>query len=355
MTWTMRGRLVAAAVAGPAVGLLGCAGIPEPPDPSPRAEPPAVRQTASSPLSAPTVPELSAPRPLPPVVRWEPPIPGEGTLVAIVIEPRARGLPIVELRGRLDDASLPLASTGHGAYLGLAAARLQGEDRQPAEMTLEIDVTLADGTRLSEVRRIPIASREFPSTRLSVARRFTAPSQAALERIREERQMVRSMLREVTAQALWEGPFIHPRPGRVTSPFGQKRVFNGELRSRHTGLDIHATTGTPVYATNSGRVSLARDLFFTGNTVYLDHGLGLHTAYFHLSAIEVIGEGQWVEKGDLIGRVGATGRVTGPHLHWGLYLHGVPLDPLSLLQPGFSRASERIAAAPPTADFAARP
>jgi murein DD-endopeptidase MepM/ murein hydrolase activator NlpD len=99
--------------------------------------------------------------------------------------------------------------------------------------------------------------------------------------------------------------------------------------------------GDPVYASNSGRVALSRDLFYSGNSVYIDHGLGFYTAYFHLSQREVT-EGQWVERGELIGRIGATGRVTGPHLHWGVYLQAVPVDPLSLLDPDFARLSERL-------------
>ena len=104
-------------------------------------------------------------------------------------------------------------------------------------------------------------------------------------------------------------------------------------------------TGDPVYASNDGRVALSHDLFYSGQAVYLDHGLGFFTAYFHLSE-RLVSDGQWVEKGQLIGRVGATGRVTGPHLHWSAFLRGQHLDPLSLLEPGFARESERLFLAP---------
>ncbi len=139
------------------------------------------------------------------------------------------------------------------------------------------------------------------------------------------------------------GPFVLPRRDVVTSVFGQRRLFNHQLRSRHTGYDIDGRPGDPIYAANSGRVVLARNFFFNGNAVYIDHGLGLYTAYMHLSSFAV-SEGEWVERGDLIGRVGATGRVTGPHLHWGLYLQGTALDPSSLLDEEFAQAARSIQA-----------
>jgi murein DD-endopeptidase MepM/ murein hydrolase activator NlpD len=326
-------------------GFLGaCGGLPEPPPPMPEPQSPTPVPHSSSTDGRPTPseatvrpPALEAPRPIPPRVRWEPAEPGEGTLVTLLLEPYPAGLPVLEAAGTVDGRDLSLVPLAGGTWLGLVAAPLDA-----GQIAVELSLTLIDGTELTRSLTIPVAARSFPSTTLSVARRFTSPDPAVLERIVRERDRVRAMLREVTSEPLWSGAFVHPRPGTTTSPFGQRRLFNDELRSRHTGLDIRADTGTPVFAANSGRVALAGELYFTGNTVYLDHGLGLHTAYFHLSRLEV-GEGEWVEKGELIGLVGATGRVTGPHLHWGLYLSGVPLDPVSLLQPGVARAGERLA------------
>ena len=116
-------------------------------------------------------------------------------------------------------------------------------------------------------------------------------------------------------------------------------MFNDVMRSQHTGLDIDGDTGDPVVAANSGRVILSRDLFYTGQAVYVDHGLGLITGYYHLSKREV-SEGQWVEKGEVVGLVGATGRVTGSHLHWSVFVQGVSLDPLSLSQVGIDQLSD---------------
>lgn len=118
-------------------------------------------------------------------------------------------------------------------------------------------------------------------------------------------------------------------------------MFNNQLRSQHTGLDIDGDTGDPVVASNSGRVILSRDLFYTGQAVYIDHGLGFMTAYFHLSRRDV-SEGQWVEKGEVVGLVGATGRVTGSHLHWSLFVQGVSLDPLSLDALGLEAFGDRF-------------
>jgi murein DD-endopeptidase MepM/ murein hydrolase activator NlpD len=122
-----------------------------------------------------------------------------------------------------------------------------------------------------------------------------------------------------------------PAEGPAGSPFGLRRFFNGEPRSPHAGIDIKAPKGAPVVASNRGRVALTDELFFTGKTVVLDHGLGLFTLYVHLSEIEAKA-GTMVDRGARIGKVGATGRVTGPHLHWGMRLGGQRVDPLALLE-----------------------
>jgi murein DD-endopeptidase MepM/ murein hydrolase activator NlpD len=150
------------------------------------------------------------------------------------------------------------------------------------------------------------------------------------ERIARDRVRLRSILDGASSEWLLDGPFEPPRPFDVTAEFGQERVFNGELQSRHTGLDLRGQVGTPVRASGRGRVVLAEDLYFSGNGVILDHGLGVYSGYFHLSEI-LVSEGEVVEAGDLIGRAGATGRVTGPHLHWSLWVDGVGQDAGSLL------------------------
>jgi murein DD-endopeptidase MepM/ murein hydrolase activator NlpD len=273
-------------------------------------------------------------------LRWTPGTPGEGTFVALSVMPDRFGLPIFELRGRAGGQEIGLAPLSGGSYLGLVAAPLGH-----TEVRVEITVTLIDGTRFTQPLTLRIAPRDFAASRLRVDSRFTAPDSATLLRIEHEQELVRATLRTVSAELLWRGSFVAPLVGATTSPYGQRRLFNDEARSRHTGLDIDGKIGDPVLAANSGRVVLSRDLFFNGEAVFIDHGLGLLTGYFHLSEREV-SEGQWVEKGELIGRVGATGRVTGPHLHWSLYLQGFALDPSTLLDPAFAQFSERLAAPP---------
>jgi murein DD-endopeptidase MepM/ murein hydrolase activator NlpD len=131
--------------------------------------------------------------------------------------------------------------------------------------------------------------------------------------------------------ALWTGEFSRPRPSRVTSAFGDGREFNGKVQSRHMGLDLAGVVGAPVLAAGRGVVALVGDFYLAGNAVYIDHGGGLVTAYFHLSAVNVA-KGDTVAAGDTIGKVGATGRVTGPHLHWVARYGAVTIDPSTLLE-----------------------
>ncbi len=263
-------------------------------------------------------------------------MPGEGLFAVLTMEPGGAGLPVFEVRGRASDRELKFASLGGGAYVGLVAAPLNVD-----EVPVEIVITFIDGTRLTQKLALLVTRRDFPSSRLRVAPRYTRPDSATLARVAREQAAIRAMQQTITPAPLWDGPFELPLRGVTTSPYGQRRLFNNELRSRHTGLDIDGDTGDPVYATNSGRVALSADLFYNGQAVFIDHGLGLYTGYFHLSARDVV-KGQWVEKGDVIGRVGATGRVTGPHLHWHMYLQGFSLDPRSLLDPNFAQASARL-------------
>jgi murein DD-endopeptidase MepM/ murein hydrolase activator NlpD len=132
-------------------------------------------------------------------------------------------------------------------------------------------------------------------------------------------------------QRLWERPFISPVSAAITSPFGYRRVINGMPRAPHTGVDLRASLGTEVLAANHGRVALTGEFFFSGKSLVLDHGGGLYTMYFHLSEFKVE-EGADVHKGDVVGLSGMTGRVTGPHLHWGARINGARVDPFELIE-----------------------
>ena len=134
----------------------------------------------------------------------------------------------------------------------------------------------------------------------------------------------------VTPERFWHGPFDAPVPGSATSSFGRLTITNGKPAGRHQGTDFRATTGTPVKAPNAGRVVIARNLYFAGNTVIIDHGLGVFSLLAHLSRIDVA-PGATVARGDRLGESGATGRVTGPHLHWAVRFGEMTVDPLALM------------------------
>ena len=157
-------------------------------------------------------------------------------------------------------------------------------------------------------------------------KRKVNPNQQDLTRIRSEKQRINAALKHWRDQAEVDGRFILPVQGRLSSPFGLRRYFNGQARKPHSGIDIAAPEGTPIRAPAAGRVIETGNYFFNGNTVFLDHGQGLVTMYCHMSRIGVK-VGQNVGQGDIIGEVGMTGRVTGPHLHWGVSLNDARVDP----------------------------
>ena len=171
--------------------------------------------------------------------------------------------------------------------------------------------------------------------RLRVDPRFTArPDSATEARVEHENELARDVGRKAQdTPALWLTPFTRPRSAKVTSKVGSGRVFNGRVSSSHLGVDYRGALGDPIYAANRGVVALVDTFFLAGNVVYLNHGNGLVTGYFHMSQTEVA-LGDTVEKGQEIGRVGATGRVTGPHLHWSARFGALTINPADLLSLG---------------------
>ena len=179
---------------------------------------------------------------------------------------------------------------------------------------------------------LPVRRSGYPSEVLKVAPGFVKPDSAAAARIQSEILKSREVSRRSQSRTrLWAGPFRLPRSSRITSPFGTARVFNGEVQSRHLGTDFAGAVGEPVLAAGRGIVALVANFYLAGGTIYLDHGGGLVTAYFHLSRAYVR-QGQMVRAGQRIGAVGRSGRVTGPHLHWVARYGTVSVDPMSLLQ-----------------------
>ena len=177
-----------------------------------------------------------------------------------------------------------------------------------------------------------VVGKQYPEQRLTIAnRRQVNPLPEDLERIERESKRSRAAYARRTPMRPNLLPFKQPVQGIYSSPFGLRRFLNDQPRSPHSGLDIAADTGTPVAAPAPGTVALTGDFFFSGNIVLLDHGGGLVTMYGHLDRIDVE-EGQAVDRGDIIGTVGATGRVTGPHLHWTVSIQGNRVDPVVVMQ-----------------------
>jgi murein DD-endopeptidase MepM/ murein hydrolase activator NlpD len=187
-----------------------------------------------------------------------------------------------------------------------------------------------NGAPFDENYGLAIRAKKFPTRRLTVDERFVTPPRQEEERIRRESRRVEQIFASVSTRKIWQGPFTAPVLGEAGSGFGRRSILNGKPRSPHTGTDFSADTGTPIKAPNSGKVVLADELYFSGNTVILDHGLGLYSLLAHLSRFSVR-EGAEVKAGDVVGLAGATGRATGPHLHWSIRLAGVRVDPLSLI------------------------
>jgi len=178
---------------------------------------------------------------------------------------------------------------------------------------------------------IRVVARVFPTRRLTVDPAFVNPPESELARIGREREQLEHLWGTLTEQRLWKGAFIAPVTEPANSAFGTRSILNGEARSPHGGADFPSPAGTAIKAPNGGRVVLAEPLYYTGNTVVVDHGLGLYSLFAHMTEMHVR-SGDMVSTSDVLGTVGSTGRVTGPHLHWAVRLNGARVDPLSLIQ-----------------------
>jgi murein DD-endopeptidase MepM/ murein hydrolase activator NlpD len=197
--------------------------------------------------------------------------------------------------------------------------------------TIQISIRQVNGSLGTLNQTVSILPAHYRSGSLSVEPRFLEPDPEALKRIQAEEQLKKQVFSRSASEPLWKGNFRAPVRAAPTDSFGTRRVFNGKLVSIHKGMDFRARSGTLVRAANGGVVVLARSLYFEGNCVVIDHGLGLFTLSMHMSRIDVH-EGQQVAQGDRLGLSGATGRVTGPHLHWGVRWQGAYLDPAQLLR-----------------------
>jgi len=246
-------------------------------------------------------------------------------LAEVTGEWNSKNVPFWQVPSRVDSSQVA-AGDSREAILGVDL------EKAPGTYPLLVHVQTAGGKPTACTLQIPIRLGKFATERLQVGKEFVEPSPEQVQRANEERDKLRAIFDQVTPEKLWDGDFRVPLDGVTTGGnFGKRRVLNGNPGSPHSGVDFPALTGTPIHAAQSGRVALAQELFFSGNTVVVDHGLGIYTFYGHLSEIDVK-PGDQLQTGQVLGKVGATGRVTGPHLHWGLTVERARVNPLQLVK-----------------------
>ncbi len=262
----------------------------------------------------------------------------ETSLEVSPASPRQGQIVVVTLRSssplssaRLSDGTreVEMEAVGDGrifrALLGIDFESAVGKRK------IEASAVGADRSTPRAARTLQVRSGRFPTQKLKVAPAYVEPPAEELARIAEDREKVKRVWAAADSERRFDSAFRMPVASGSHGSFGVRRVFNDQPRSPHDGVDLAAPQGEPVVAAAPAVVALAEDLYFSGGTVILDHGDGLFTTYFHLSAIDVR-PGDAVAGGQRIGAVGATGRATGPHLHWGARLHRARVNPLDLLQ-----------------------
>src|ERR1700676_5820888 len=204
-------------------------------------------------------------------------------------------------------------------------------EKAPGDYELSVSATTENGEHAECTATLAVRAGKFATESLTVQKQFVEPNEQQVQRAVAEQEKLREIFDHVTPEKLWHGPFRLPLTGGVRGTnFGKRRILNGQPRSPHTGADFPAPAGTPIHATQSGRVRLAEELYFSGNTVIVDHGLGVYSLYGHLAARDVA-VGDSVKAGTILGKVGATGRVTGPHLHWGVTVNKARVNPTKLV------------------------
>jgi len=233
-----------------------------------------------------------------------------------------------------DGHELPLWQENPTTGTAGALHGLLGVDLEKAAGTYEWKVSWpgASGDAESCSVTIMVHAGKFRTERLTVNPQFVQPNPEQEKQAEEDSKKMHAIYDTVTPERLWQGKFRLPLKDVTTGGnFGRRRVLNGEARSPHAGVDFPAAAGTPVFASQSGKVVLAEGLYYSGNTVVIDHGYGIYTMYAHLSKIDVQA-GQMVKAGEELGKVGATGRVTGPHLHWGLTINHARVNAMQIAQ-----------------------
>jgi murein DD-endopeptidase MepM/ murein hydrolase activator NlpD len=247
--------------------------------------------------------------------------PGEVVLLSIVLPDGSDSV-----RVRAFDREVAAYRDGDRTWRALVGVDL---DVKPGTYPVTVEAGVGTG-RGRATYDLAVAPRVFRTRRLTVNEAFVTPPASEQARIEHEAALLAEVWKTPAGERLWSTAFVRPVPQEANSAFGTRSIFNGKPRNAHGGADFLSPSGTPIHAPNAGRIAVARNLYFSGNTVIIDHGLGLFSMLAHMSAIDVH-EGDRVTAGQLLGLVGATGRVTGPHLHWAVRASGARVDPLSLL------------------------
>lgn len=244
--------------------------------------------------------------------------------------------------GQLGSAELVFLPLGASwvAITGLSV------DHKPGRVAVEVVVKTEVGKQ-QLTGELEVTKANFRRRQLTVSKRFTSPSKQQRQQSAADQEAFSAAFDRDFEPWTFDRAFAWPRAAAVTAPFGDLRLLNGKKQSQHFGADLDGATGDPIFASNDGEVVLVRDCFASGNTVLIHHGGRLFTAYFHLSATDVK-QGQRVSRGQPLGKVGKTGRVTGPHLHFGVKLDGRWVDPESLLELELSDQPTSPGASPKT-------
>jgi len=219
-------------------------------------------------------------------------------------------------------------------YVGLLGIDMQDD---PGTFELAVDVKRGKQTKHFSYN-VLVAKEKFAVEHLKLPKDKVDLDEKSLARWKAEQEQVKQALAEHSRLKLWHSAFVEPVNGRRSGIFGSVRIMNGQPRNPHNGEDIGAPVGTDVAVTNDGVVRLTVEHFFSGKGIFVDHGLGFYSMYFHLSEISVK-DGEVVRAGQIIGKVGATGRATGPHLHWGVKLNGARVNPYALLDLPFKNGA----------------
>ena len=307
--------LVGCSAAG-ALGLLGSPTATRTPAPTATATATRTATPTATLTPTPTSTPTPTPEPLRLTVSFDPPQVKQGHTLLIQVQANRA----ITVSGALDDQALRFAPLPTGAW-GVVGVRVSAEaGGHPVQLTITDSLGASVSTTVSTV----VLAADFGSEHIQIPPDKTNLLNA--EVAQEDARQLEAAFATLTPQQLWKGAFVQPFDGPVTSPFGILRIYNGEPGSNHPGLDLSGAPGSPVVAAAAGRVVLAAALQTHGNTVVLDHGWGVCTAYYHLSQI-LVSAGQEVTQGEQVGLIGNTGLSTGAHLHWDVRVSGVPVQP----------------------------